>query len=178
MEKWKFLTPPGLELRTFVRPSSSQSLYRLRYSVSLYVFTWVSGSLIIPSGPVCRLWSSTRDTAKSRSKDSCLYRRVCVTGTQFVLLTFVYPSLRTKQERFELLVPTLMPPETVNSLLHAAVYIDLGQFNWTICLQCNLPVRRNCLQSGNCILVLPVTITETLEPWYPHMLTVTYFGVC
>jgi hypothetical protein len=69
-----------------------------------------------------------------------------------------------KQEPFELLVPTLMPTETVNLRFHAAVYIDLGQFNWTICVQCNLPDRRDCLQPGNCILVLPVTITETLEP--------------
>jgi hypothetical protein len=31
VEKIKFLTVPGLELRTLVRPSSSQSLYRLSY---------------------------------------------------------------------------------------------------------------------------------------------------
>jgi hypothetical protein len=31
VEKRKFLTLPGLELRTLVRPSRSQSLYRLRY---------------------------------------------------------------------------------------------------------------------------------------------------
>jgi hypothetical protein len=31
MEKWNFLTLPGLELRPFVRPTRSQSLYRLRY---------------------------------------------------------------------------------------------------------------------------------------------------
>jgi hypothetical protein len=31
MEKWKFLTPPGLELRPLGRPARSQSLYRLRY---------------------------------------------------------------------------------------------------------------------------------------------------
>jgi hypothetical protein len=34
MEKTKFLTPPGLELRPFGRPASSQSLYRLSYPVS------------------------------------------------------------------------------------------------------------------------------------------------
>jgi hypothetical protein len=31
MEKWKFLTLPGLELRCLGRPASSQSLYRVRY---------------------------------------------------------------------------------------------------------------------------------------------------
>jgi hypothetical protein len=31
MEKWKFLTLPGPELRPLGRPASSQSLYRLRY---------------------------------------------------------------------------------------------------------------------------------------------------
>jgi hypothetical protein len=31
VEKWKFLTPPGLELRPLSRPASSQSLYRVRY---------------------------------------------------------------------------------------------------------------------------------------------------
>jgi hypothetical protein len=31
MEKWKFLLPPGLELRPLGRPARSQSLYRLRY---------------------------------------------------------------------------------------------------------------------------------------------------
>jgi hypothetical protein len=36
MEKWKFLPPPGLEHRPLGRPARSQSLYRLRYSGSLY----------------------------------------------------------------------------------------------------------------------------------------------
>jgi hypothetical protein len=31
MEKWKFFTLPGLELRSLGRPARSQSLYRLRY---------------------------------------------------------------------------------------------------------------------------------------------------
>jgi hypothetical protein len=31
VEKRKFLTLPGLELRPLVRPARSQSLYRLRY---------------------------------------------------------------------------------------------------------------------------------------------------
>jgi hypothetical protein len=31
MEKWKYLTPPGLELRSFGRPVHSLSLYRLHY---------------------------------------------------------------------------------------------------------------------------------------------------
>jgi hypothetical protein len=35
MEKWKFLTPPGLEPRPLSRPARSQSLYRLRYPGSL-----------------------------------------------------------------------------------------------------------------------------------------------
>jgi hypothetical protein len=30
-EKWKFLPPPGLELRPLGRPARSQSLYRLSY---------------------------------------------------------------------------------------------------------------------------------------------------
>jgi hypothetical protein len=34
MEKRKFLTLPGLELRPLVRPARSQSLYRLRYTGS------------------------------------------------------------------------------------------------------------------------------------------------
>jgi hypothetical protein len=39
MEKWKFLTPPGLELRPLGRPASSQSLYRLCYPGSLEYIT-------------------------------------------------------------------------------------------------------------------------------------------
>jgi hypothetical protein len=35
MEKWKFLTPPGLELRPLGRPARSQSLYRLSYRGSI-----------------------------------------------------------------------------------------------------------------------------------------------
>jgi hypothetical protein len=35
MEKRKFLTLPGLELRLLGRPAPSQSLYRLRYPGSL-----------------------------------------------------------------------------------------------------------------------------------------------
>jgi hypothetical protein len=31
MDKWKFLTIPGLELRSLGSPVRSQSLYRLRY---------------------------------------------------------------------------------------------------------------------------------------------------
>jgi hypothetical protein len=31
VEKWKFLPPPGLELRPLGRPARGQSLYRLRY---------------------------------------------------------------------------------------------------------------------------------------------------
>jgi hypothetical protein len=38
MEKRKFLTPPGLELRPLSRPARSQSLYRLRYPI-LYRFS-------------------------------------------------------------------------------------------------------------------------------------------
>jgi hypothetical protein len=40
-EKWKFFTPPGLELRHLGRPASSQSLYRLRYPGSL--IKWSTG---------------------------------------------------------------------------------------------------------------------------------------
>jgi hypothetical protein len=36
MEKWKFLTLPGLELRPFDRPASRQYLYRLRNRDSSY----------------------------------------------------------------------------------------------------------------------------------------------
>jgi hypothetical protein len=32
-EQSKFLTPPGLELRTLGRPTRSQSLYELRYQM-------------------------------------------------------------------------------------------------------------------------------------------------
>jgi hypothetical protein len=37
MEKWIFFTLPGLELRLFVDPAHSQSLYRLLYRSSLCV---------------------------------------------------------------------------------------------------------------------------------------------
>jgi hypothetical protein len=37
VEKRKFLTLPGLELRPLCRPACSQSLYRLRYPGSLRV---------------------------------------------------------------------------------------------------------------------------------------------
>jgi hypothetical protein len=36
LEKRKFLTLPGLELRPFGRPAHSQSLYRLRYPGSQF----------------------------------------------------------------------------------------------------------------------------------------------
>jgi hypothetical protein len=35
MEKWKFLTLPGLELQPFDSPARSRSLYRLRYNISV-----------------------------------------------------------------------------------------------------------------------------------------------
>jgi hypothetical protein len=38
MEKRKFLTLPGLELKPLSRPARSQSLYRLRYPGSWYSF--------------------------------------------------------------------------------------------------------------------------------------------
>jgi hypothetical protein len=45
MEKWKFLSPPGLELRPLDPPARSQSLYRLRYPGSIIMtvvtFTWM-----------------------------------------------------------------------------------------------------------------------------------------
>jgi hypothetical protein len=37
VEKKKFLTLPGLEIRPFSRPARSQSLYRLRYPGSLNI---------------------------------------------------------------------------------------------------------------------------------------------
>jgi hypothetical protein len=37
MEKWKFLTQPGLELRPVGRPAHSQSLYRLYYPGSIII---------------------------------------------------------------------------------------------------------------------------------------------
>jgi hypothetical protein len=39
MEKRKFLTLPGLELRPHRRPARSQSIYRLRYPSSLIIIT-------------------------------------------------------------------------------------------------------------------------------------------
>jgi hypothetical protein len=39
VQKRKFLTLPGLELRTLGRPAHSQPLYRLRYPVSIYIYT-------------------------------------------------------------------------------------------------------------------------------------------
>jgi hypothetical protein len=41
LEKSKFLTLPGLELRPLCRPTRSQSLYRLRYPSSLVIYTYV-----------------------------------------------------------------------------------------------------------------------------------------
>jgi hypothetical protein len=38
VEKRKFLTLPGLELRPLGRPARSQSLYRLRYPVSKVIY--------------------------------------------------------------------------------------------------------------------------------------------
>jgi hypothetical protein len=37
MEKWKFLTLPGLEPRPLSRPARSQSLYRGQENVDLYI---------------------------------------------------------------------------------------------------------------------------------------------
>jgi hypothetical protein len=37
MEKWNFFTLPGFELRPLGRPARSQSLYRLRYPVSIVI---------------------------------------------------------------------------------------------------------------------------------------------
>jgi hypothetical protein len=47
MEKRKFLTIPGLELRPLGRPSRSQSLYRLSYPdltllLALFVTVWMN----------------------------------------------------------------------------------------------------------------------------------------
>jgi hypothetical protein len=42
MDKWKFLPPPGLELRPVGRPARSQSMYRLRYPVSSLIVATAS----------------------------------------------------------------------------------------------------------------------------------------
>jgi hypothetical protein len=42
MEKRKFLTLPGLELRPLGRPGRSQSLYRLRSSIYIYTHIFMS----------------------------------------------------------------------------------------------------------------------------------------
>jgi hypothetical protein len=41
VEKRKFLTLPGLELRLLGCPARSQALYRLRYPGSLLLFSWL-----------------------------------------------------------------------------------------------------------------------------------------
>jgi hypothetical protein len=42
LEKRKFLTVPGLELRSFGRPARSQSLYRLSYPGSyIYIYIYI-----------------------------------------------------------------------------------------------------------------------------------------
>jgi hypothetical protein len=46
VEKRKFLTLPGLELRPLGRPALSQSLYRLRYPVSLGGDLSIDGMLV------------------------------------------------------------------------------------------------------------------------------------
>jgi hypothetical protein len=52
MEKWKFLPPPGLELRPLGRPARSQSLYRLRYPGS----EWRAHSrILLEKPPVAQL---------------------------------------------------------------------------------------------------------------------------
>jgi hypothetical protein len=47
VEKRKFLTVPGLELRSLGRPARSQSLYRLRYSVTIIIIIIII--IIIPA---------------------------------------------------------------------------------------------------------------------------------
>jgi hypothetical protein len=42
VEKRKFLTLPGLELRPLGRPAHSQSLYRLRYAILRYTVKLLS----------------------------------------------------------------------------------------------------------------------------------------
>jgi hypothetical protein len=51
LEKRKFLTLPGLELRTLRRPARSQSLYRLRYpdsQICVYIHILTHNSILIP----------------------------------------------------------------------------------------------------------------------------------
>jgi hypothetical protein len=52
VEKRKFLTLPGLELRSLGRPARSQSLYRLRYPGSLF-FTYNREILQIALATAC-----------------------------------------------------------------------------------------------------------------------------
>jgi hypothetical protein len=59
MEKWKFLTPPGLELRLQGRPASSQSLYRLHYPGSLITGT------ILPYPWIVKIHLNKRQLARS-----------------------------------------------------------------------------------------------------------------
>jgi hypothetical protein len=50
VEKRKFLTLPGLELRPLGRPARSQSLYRLRYSGSYegFAIVWLYERFCLP----------------------------------------------------------------------------------------------------------------------------------
>jgi hypothetical protein len=64
MEKWKFLTPPGLELRPLGRQASSQSLYRLRYPGLP-----LNGRTILKWGPIInsiRIWTYALDRAQGQ----------------------------------------------------------------------------------------------------------------
>jgi hypothetical protein len=50
VEKRKFLTLPGLELRPLSRPARSQTLYRLRYPGSRFTRTWVPNFVLHSEG--------------------------------------------------------------------------------------------------------------------------------
>jgi hypothetical protein len=41
LEKWKFLTLPGLQLRSLIRPARSKLLYRLHYRGSTEWLVWM-----------------------------------------------------------------------------------------------------------------------------------------
>jgi hypothetical protein len=83
MEKRKFLTLPGLELRHLGRPACSQSLYRLRYPGSLFTLVldgsyrsaYCSGRFIPRRSPLCPL---DRNLSGSQSRSGCSGEETCL----------------------------------------------------------------------------------------------------
>jgi hypothetical protein len=66
MEKWKFLTKPGLEPRPLSRPARSQSLYRLRYRGSRPFSIYLNFTLRFEHRPSC----ATANWPQSRAEQS------------------------------------------------------------------------------------------------------------